>query len=504
MRSERKKNHIFQLGQDSPVGVQMVRLIKKDLGKRELRVLIAGAGVAGTMVAREIQEHHALGLSLAGFVDDDPDKLGKHILNKPVLGTLEEIPVLTRKLTLDRVLICVPSAPGKVIRRIVQKCEEAEVEFKIVPGIFEILSDKVKVSRMREVQVEDLLRRKPIISDLKAIKEYIVGEVVLVTGAAGSIGSELSRQISDLNPRTLVVLDNEETNLFELELELAQRHPNSKLETVLSDIRDTEKIKRVFEDFRPNVVFHAAAYKHVPMMERFPEEAVITNVLGTKNVAEVSKECGVKRFVFISSDKAVNPTSVMGASKRIAEMIVGNLSEKRATRFVIVRFGNVLGSRGSVVPIFRKQILRGGPITVTHPDMIRYFMTVPEAAQLVIQAGSMGSGNEIFVLDMGEPVKIVDLAKDLIKLSGLNPETDIDIEFVGIRPGEKLHEELFTERESLDATKNERIFLAKAEEVDKKLLETQLSNLFQSAGSLDREGVLRTLGEIVPTYEKRW
>lgn len=478
----------------------MVRLIKKDLGKRELRVLIAGAGVAGTMVAREIQEHHALGLSLGGFVDDDPDKLGKRILNKPILGTIKEIPAVAKKLSIDRVLICIPSAPGKVIRRIVQECEEAEVEFKIVPGIFEILDDRVKVSRMREVQVEDLLRRKAVVSDLKAIKDHIVEKDVLITGAAGSIGSELCRQISDLKPSTLIALDNEETNLFELELELCQHWPDSKLEIVLCDIRETERIERVFEDFKPNVVFHAAAYKHVPMMERFPEEAVFTNVLGTRNVAEVSKKSGVERFVFISTDKAVNPTSVMGASKRIAEMVVGSLSEESGTRFIIVRFGNVLGSRGSVVPIFKRQISRGGPITITHPDMIRYFMTVPEAVQLVIQAGSMGNGGEIFVLDMGEPVRIVDLAKDLIKLSGLEPEIDIDIEFVGIRPGEKLYEELFTENESLDATKNERIFLTKAEKVDKTLLETQLSNLFHRAGDLDRDGVLSQLKEIIPLY----
>ncbi len=481
----------------------MVRLIKKDPGKRKPRVLIAGAGEAGTMVAREIQEHHALGLSLVGFVDDDPDKLGKHIFNKPILGEIAEIPVVTKNLNIERVLICIPSAPGKVIRRIVKKCEEAEVEFKIVPGIFEILSDKVKVSRMREVQVEDLLKRKPIVSDLKATKEHIADKGVLVTGAAGSIGSELCRQISDLKPRILIALDNEETNLFELELELSQRHPNSRLEIVLCDIRNTEKIEQVFEDFKPNVVFHAAAYKHVPMMERFPEEAVLTNVLGTKNVAEVSRKFGIERFVFISSDKAVNPTSVMGVSKRIAEMIIGNLSGERGTRFVIVRFGNVLGSRGSVVPIFKKQISRGGPITITHPDMIRYFMTVPEAAQLVIQAGSMGNGDEIFVLDMGEPVKIVDLAQDMIRLSQLDPETDISIEFVGIRPGEKLREELFTERENLIETRNQRIFLARAEKVNKELLETRLPNLFKLAEDLDREGIVREIGEIVPTYRRQ-
>lgn len=478
----------------------MVRLIKKDLGKRELRVLIAGAGVAGFMVAREIQEHHALGLSLEGFVDDDPDKQGKSILNKPILGTIKEIPAVAEKLSIDRVLICIPSAPGKVIRRIVQECEEAEVEFKIVPGIFEILDDRVKVSRMREVRVEDLLRRKAVVSDLKAIKDHIVEKDVLVTGAAGSIGSELCRQISDLKPSTLIALDNEETNLFELELELCQRWPDSKLEIVLCDIREIERIERVFEDFKPNVVFHAAAYKHVPMMERFPDEAVFTNVLGTRNVAEVSKKSGVERFVFISTDKAVNPTSVMGASKRIAEMVVGSLSEESGTRFIVVRFGNVLGSRGSVVPIFKRQISRGGPITITHPEMIRYFMTVPEAVQLVIQAGSMGNGGEIFVLDMGEPVRIVDLAKDLIKLSGLEPEIDIDIEFVGIRPGEKLYEELFTENESLDATKNERIFLTMAEEVDKTLFEKQLSNLLRLAGDLDRDGVLSQIKEIIPMY----
>lgn len=479
----------------------MAKLIKKDLGKKQLRILIVGAGVAGSMVAREIEEHHTLGLSLLGYLDDDSEKVGKEVYGRPVLGTTEEMPKFVQEMSIDRVLICIPSVPGKVVRRIVQECEKAEVDFRIVPGIFEILSERVNVSRIREVEVEDLLRRKPVISDLDVIKQSLTGQAVLVTGAAGSIGSELCRQISDLSPGRLVALDSEESNLFDIELELKQRHSDLNLEIALCDIRNREKISRIFESVRPNVVFHAAAYKHVPMMERFPEEAVITNVVGTRNVAETSVEFGVERFVFISSDKAVNPTSVMGATKRIAEMVVSSLFENTATLFIIVRFGNVLGSRGSVIPIFRDQIARGGPVTVTHPDMIRYFMTITEAAQLVIEAGSMGEGGEIFVLDMGEPVKIVDLAEDLIRLSGFEPGTDIAIEFVGIRPGEKLHEELFTEMENIATTRNERIFLTRTEQVDTESLEAGLSDLVRLAEQSDRGGIFDKIREIVPEYE---
>jgi FlaA1/EpsC-like NDP-sugar epimerase len=430
------------------------------------RALIVGAGDAGAMVVRELQNHPSLGLDPVGFIDDNPHKHGLYLLGLPVLGRREDIPGVAGKYDVDEIIIAIPSAPGRVIREIVDICKKTGARLKTLPGVYELIDGRVSVSQIRDVQVEDLLGREPVQLNLDEIAAYLTGKVILVTGAGGSIGSELCRQIARFNPASLILLDNAENNLFEIEQEIRERFPGLNAPAQLADIRDRELIELIFEEYRPQVVFHAAAYKHVPMMERFPEHAVSNNVYGTYNIASAAERYGAEIFILVSTDKAVRPTSVMGASKRVAELLIqyfDGRSKARGgkTRYAAVRFGNVLGSRGSVVPIFKRQIARGGPVTVTHPEMVRYFMTIPEAVQLIVQAGALAQGGEIFVLDMGEPVRIVDLARDLIRLSGLEPGEDIEIRFTGIRPGEKLREELFTDREKMSATKHSRILIAR-------------------------------------------
>ncbi len=435
------------------------------------RALIVGAGDAGAVVVRELRNHPSLALEPVGFIDDDPRKQGLYLLGLPVLGKREDIPRIVRKYDADEIIIAIPSAPGRVIREIVDICKKTGARLKTLPGVYELINGRVSVGQIREVQVEDLLGREPVQLNLDEIAAYLAGKVILVTGAGGSIGSELCRQIARFNPASLILLDNTENNLFEIDQELRERFPELDAPVQLADIRDEERIDHIFEKYRPQVIFHAAAYKHVPMMERFPEHAVSNNIYGTYTVASAAERYGAEIFILVSTDKAVRPTSVMGATKRAAELIIQHFEgESKArggrTRYAAVRFGNVLGSRGSVIPIFKRQIARGGPVTVTHPDMVRYFMTIPEAVQLIIQAGALARGGEIFVLDMGEPVKIVDLARDLIRLSGLEPGEDIEIKFTGIRPGEKLREELFTDREKMSATRHSRIFIARNGESD--------------------------------------
>jgi len=430
------------------------------------RALIVGAGDAGAVVVRELRNHPSLGLEPVGFIDDDPRKQGLYLLGLPVLGKREDIPRIVRKYEVDEIIIAIPSAPGRVIREIVEICKKTAARLKTLPGVYELINGKVSVSQIREVQVEDLLGREPVQLNLDEIAAYLAGKVILVTGAGGSIGSELCRQIARFNPATLVLLDRSENNLFEIEQELYERFPELDAPAELADIRDEERIGRIFEKYRPQVIFHAAAYKHVPMMERFPEHAVSNNIFGTYTVASAAERYGAEIFILVSTDKAVRPTSVMGATKRAAELIIQHFDRESKTRggktrYAAVRFGNVLGSRGSVIPIFKRQIARGGPVTVTHPDMVRYFMTIPEAVQLIIQAGALAQGGEVFVLDMGEPVRILDLARELIRLSGLEPGEDIEIRFTGIRPGEKLREELFTDREKMSATRHSRIFISR-------------------------------------------
>ncbi|MDD4783728.1 MAG: nucleoside-diphosphate sugar epimerase/dehydratase, partial [Syntrophaceticus sp.] len=454
-------NLVFTSG--SRFGVRFFREYRNGNGKNgesaaapvnPKRALIIGAGEAGAMVAKEMYGHPTSGLLPVGFIDDDLRKQGMDLFNIPVLGRREDIPHLVVEYKIDEIIIAMPSAPGQKIREIVDICKGTGVRVKTVPGVYELIDGKVSVSQLREVQLEDLLGRDPVQLDMERIAAYLKGKTVLVTGAGGSIGSELCRQVARFQPGALILLDNTENNLFDIEQELKEHFPDIKQFPELADVRKGCHIKRVFELYHPQVVFHAAAYKHVPMMERFPEHAVDNNIYGTYLVASTAKKHSCETFVFVSTDKAVNPTSVMGASKRAAELVVQHFNEQCKeenlnSRFAAVRFGNVLGSRGSVIPTFKRQISDGGPVTVTHPDMVRYFMTIPEAVQLIVQAGSFAKGGELFVLDMGEPVRILDLAEDMIRLSGLTPGKDIEIKITGMRPGEKLREELFTDQEKM-------------------------------------------------------
>jgi len=427
-------------------------------------VLIAGAGEAGAMVLRELRQNPQTGLVPVGFVDDDAAKHGMMLNRIRMLGGREAIPQLVREHHIDQVIIAMPSATGRTVREFVDICEAAGVRARIVPGIYELLDGSVKLNQLRDVQIDDLLRREPVQTDTARVRELLAGKRVLVTGAGGSIGSELCRQIQRCGPASLVLLGHGENSIFEIHNELKIQDSKSQsgappcnVQPVIADIRFPERLAAVFAEHRPEVVFHAAAHKHVPLMEDNVADAVSNNVLGTLRMVEASVAADVGHFVLISSDKAVNPTSIMGATKRVTELIIQRAAQHTGRAFVAVRFGNVLGSRGSVVPYFRKQIAAGGPVTVTHPDARRYFMTIPEAVQLVLQAATMGRGGEVFVLDMGEPVRIVDLARDLIRLSGLEPERDIEIAFTGLRPGEKLYEELFAATEDYGPTEHEKI-----------------------------------------------
>lgn len=467
------------------------------------QVLIVGAGDAGVLAARELKNRNYRDGRPVGFIDDNHSKQKLHLLGIPVLGTRKDIGRVVKGHNIDEVIIAMPSASGESVREIVQICEKSGVQLKIMPGVYDIISGDINVTPIREVQVEDLLGRDPVSVDLEEVAGYVAGETVLVTGAGGSIGSEICRQIARFNPGKLILLGHGENSIFDIEQELRGDHPGIEYITEILDIKDREKVFLVFNRYKPGVVFHAAAHKHVPLMERNPDEALKNNVVGTQNLAEAADEVKVKTFVAISTDKAVNPTSVMGATKRTAEMLIQSLDLRSQTKFVAVRFGNVLGSRGSVIPTFKRQIAQGGPVTVTHPDMVRYFMTIPEASQLVIQAGAMGQGGEIFILDMGKPVKIVDLAKDLIRLSGFEPDVDIKIQFTGIRPGEKLFEELLTAEEGVTSTKHSRIFVAKPNGIDVKRLE-ELTHVVRERGSfLTRDEVIALLQTMIPAFRSK-
>ncbi len=427
------------------------------------KVLIIGAGEAGVMVAKEIDRNrHKLLSKPAGYIDDDPKKKGKFIHNVPILGGREHIPQIIKEKGIDEIIIAIPSAPQKSIRQIVDVCKDFQVKLKILPGVFELIDEKVSLKKMRDVDIEDLLRRESVKANLSEIVDYIKDEVVLVSGGGGSIGSELCRQILKYNPKKLVLFGHGENSVFNIHKELTKKFPNTEISPVIGSVQEKSRIEDAFSFHKPTLVFHAAAHKHVPLMEKNLKEAIRNNILGTRNLALVSHKHGSKHFVLISTDKAVNATSIMGATKRVAEMIIQAIARFSETKFCAVRFGNVLGSRGSVVLLFREQIADGGPVTITHPDMVRYFMTIPEAVQLVIQAGAMGKNGEIFVLNMGEPVKILDLANDLIKLSGYEPGKDIDIVYTGIRPGEKLYEEMLTAQEEISTTTHEKIYIAKS------------------------------------------
>ncbi|MCL1853651.1 MAG: polysaccharide biosynthesis protein [Peptococcaceae bacterium] len=472
------------------------------------RVLIVGAGDAGALALRELRNYPEQARVAVGFVDDNADKQRLRLQGIPVLGKRHDIPRLVEKHEIQEIIVALPSVTGEPLREIITICQDTSVALKILPRVYDIFSGDVTVNKMRQIEVEDLLQRDAVSLDLGEVAGYLKDQVVLVTGAGGSIGSELCRQLIGFAPAKLILTGHGENTIFDIEQELAayiRKNPQKTwpvLETEIMDIRDKSKVNRVLQRYRPGVVFHAAAHKHVPLMEKNPEQALLNNVLGTNILAQAADAAGVKRFVLISSDKAVNPTSVMGATKRVAEMLIQDLSARSETVFTAVRFGNVLGSRGSVVPTFRRQIAAGGPVTVTDPEMTRYFMTIPEASQLVIQAGAMAQGGEIFILDMGSPVKIVDLAKDLIRLSGLKEGRDIEIVFTGMRPGEKLYEELLTSEEGTRSTRHKRIFVAKANDINSEGLRELVQLIGDRGSAFETEQVVNELRKLLPLFRK--
>jgi FlaA1/EpsC-like NDP-sugar epimerase len=473
-------------------------------GVKRHRALIVGAGEAGSLLLKEIKRQSGSDYDVVGFVDDDDAKQGMLLNGFPVLGKLAQLQSLVEKFGIEEIIIAIPSARGKVLRNIVESCKKMGVRFTTLPTIGDIIDGKISVSQIKDVEIGDLLGREAVVINEDSLRNYLTDKKVLVSGAAGSIGSEICRQVARLKPDKLILLDNAETPLFYIERELAAKYPDIKLIPLIRDIRNKEKIEILFDEFMPDVVFHAAAYKHVPMMEYNSTEAVSNNIGGTRIMADAAHRFGVKDFVMISTDKAVNPTNVMGASKRVAEIYIQALSGNSATNFTTVRFGNVLGSNGSVIPLFMEQIKNGGPVTVTDPNIVRYFMTIPEATLLVLQAGYLGKGGEIFVLDMGEPVRIKDLAEELIKLSGLTPYEDIDIVFTGLRPGEKLYEELLMEGEGIMPTAHEKIRVAAAVETDLRFIRTEVDLLLRLADEADIMGIMHSLRrlvlEFIPSY----
>ena len=465
------------------------------------RLLVVGAGDAGQMIAREIRLNPALNLEIVGFVDDDPRKRKQSFQGFPVFGKIRRIGRICQEQAVDEIVIAIPSATGKDLRHMVELCHATGVKYKTLPGVGQLIAGKISIQQVKNVELEDLLGREPVKLDLSRIEAFLRGKRVLVTGAGGSIGSEICRQVARFQPKKIVLFENAETPLFQIERELRIKFPDLRIVPIIGDIRFKARVEAIFDEFLPEVVFHAAAYKHVPMMECNPAEAANNNVRGTRIIADAAHQFKVERFVMISTDKAVNPTNVMGASKRAAELYVQALARRSRTSFVTVRFGNVLGSNGSVIPIFKEQIAQGGPVTVTHPEVTRFFMTIPEASQLVLQAGSMGKGGEIFLLDMGEPVKIVKLAEELIQLSGYRPYEDIEIAFTGLRPGEKLYEELLLAGEGVQPTCHEKIMVARAAECDEAVLVRQIEELYLLARAMDLTGVVAKLREMVPEFQ---
>lgn len=462
-------------------------------------VLIVGAGDAGALVVREMQKNPQLRLTPICFLDDDPDKQKQQIHGVPVVGKIGDLARMVTIRQIDEVIIAIPSAPGKVIREVAEISQRRGIPFRTMPGLYELIGGKVNVNRLREVDISDLLRREPALIDESKIGASLSGRRVLVTGAGGSIGREITRQVARWRPDALILLGHGENSIFETLLEIEENFPGLPVHPVIADARDMDRLNVIFEDQRPQVVFHTAAHKHVPLMELNVEEAIINNILGTRNLVEVSLNYNVERMVLVSTDKAIRPTSVYGATKRIAEMIVLDAAERSGLDFSVVRFGNVLGSRGSVVPLFKRQISQGGPVTITHPDMKRYFMTIPEAVHLVLQASAMGHGSEVFVLNMGEQVRILDLAEDLIRLSGLEPGKDIEITYTGIRPGEKLSEELWDSWAHFEKTAHPDILLLTDEELlTGSALQDTVEELVHLAREGDQDGIIRILDQCIP------
>ncbi|MBR5236626.1 MAG: polysaccharide biosynthesis protein [Clostridia bacterium] len=464
------------------------------------RLLIVGAGDAGHMIIRELIASPNIPYKVIGLIDDDQSKIGCRIYGIKVLGDRHAIPQICKAKRVDTLLFAIPTADGEARREILDICNRTNCQVHVLPGINEMISGKPIVEHMRKVSVCDLLSRDPVRLNNEAIGELVKGKVVLVTGGGGSIGSELCRQIARYQPGKLLILDIYENNAYDIQQELKVLYPDLQQRVLIASVRDRERLEEIFEAHKPSLVFHAAAHKHVPLMESDPREAIKNNIFGTLNVAECADRHGVKKFILISTDKAVNPTNVMGATKRYCEMIIQDLNTRSKTEFVAVRFGNVLGSNGSVIPLFQRQIASGGPVTVTHKEITRFFMTIPEAAQLVMQAASYAAGGEIFVLDMGEPVKIYDLAVNLIKLSGYKPGRDIEIKITGLRPGEKLYEELMMEEEGLVATQNEKIFITQPFAIDSATVQEGLAKLEKAFTETDNYAVKKVLGELVTTY----
>lgn len=461
--------------------------------------MVIGAGDAGTLIIKEMQSSYHLKNKVVCVIDDNPQKKGTRILGLPIVGGRDKIPYAVKKYKIQEIVVAIPTIVPKDKKELLEICKETGCKLRILPGMYQLINEEVSISKLREVEIEDLLGREPVRVDMDSVLGYVQGKRVLITGGGGSIGSELCRQIAGHNPAQLIIVDIYENSVYDIQQELKMKYPNLNLVVLIGSVRNTHRINTIFQTYRPELVYHAAAHKHVPLMETSPNEAIKNNVFGTLNTARAAEENGCKRFILISTDKAVNPTNIMGASKRICEMIIQALDKTAKTEFVAVRFGNVLGSNESVIPLFRKQIEKGGPVTVTDKNIIRYFMTIPEAVSLVIQAGAFARGGEIFVLDMGEPVKIDDLARNLIKLSGFRPDVDIKIKYTGLRPGEKLYEELLMDEEGLKKTAHEKIYIGKPIEFKVDEFMKQLKKLKEEA--YKDEGYIReTVKEIVNTY----
>lgn len=484
---------------------RILHVLKRGLvktGKRPINTMVIGAGEAGNIIITELKTSRHLNRNVVCVIDDNPSKKGKYIRGVRIMGDRTKIKELAKRYNVDEIILAIPSANAKDTREILRICNETECKMKVLPGMYQLITEEVSVSKLREVSIEDLLGRDAIKIDIDSISGYVRNKVVLVTGGGGSIGSELCRQIAAHNPKILIIFDIYENNAYDIQQELKKKYPALKLEVLIGSVRNTKRIESVMDLYRPDVVYHAAAHKHVPLMEDSPNEAIKNNVFGTYKTARAADKYGVKKFVLISTDKAVNPTNIMGASKRLCEMIIQTFSRYSRTEFVAVRFGNVLGSNGSVIPLFKKQMAAGGPVTVTHPDIIRYFMTIPEAVSLVLQAGALAKGGEIFVLDMGEPVKIADLAKNLIRLSGYTLGVDMDIVYTGLRPGEKLYEEILTKEEGLKKTANNLIYVGKPLEFNEVHFLSELKLLEEAAADEQRD-VKEIVSRIVPTYHIR-
>ena len=462
-----------------------------------VNTLIIGAGDAGATIAREIERYHKRSRKVIGFIDDDESKFNRLMGGVRILGNRHDIPSIVKENKVKEIIIAMPSVTRNEIRNIMEICSPLKCKVNTLPGMYQLLDDEVLVSHLHPVSIEDLLERDEVRLDMDVVEHYIRDKVVLVTGAGGSIGSEICRQIMRVGPKQLLLLGHGENSIYLINQELKNIYKDGPIIPIIADIRDKQQLDQIFTQYNPQVVFHAAAHKHVPLMEIQPMAAVLNNIYGTRNVADIAGRHGVERFVMISTDKAVNPTSVMGATKRVAEKVIISMNDTYDTKYITVRFGNVLGSRGSVIPLFKKQIEAGGPVTVTDPEMTRYFMTIPEASQLVLQAGAMGKGGEVFLLDMGEPVKIIDLARNMIRLSGLEPDKDIHIKITGLRPGEKKYEELLTSEEGTNRTNHTKIFEAPLDTVDRDWLIEKISTFDSCETDMDVIGVLQ---DIIPTY----